>query len=121
MDGKPWPEFKNGKPITPNQIAKILRRFDIRSRTIRLDGSVTAKGYLFTDFAEAFDRFLPPSPDSNRNKVTTIENTGDSPSLETSQPDGLLPFETTVSGNVGAGCDGVTVQNEETQDAEVRV
>ncbi len=122
MDGKPWPEFKNGKPITPNQVARLLRRFDIHSRTIRLDDHSTAKGYPLSDFDDAFARFLPaPPPNAARNSVTTIENTGDSPSLETSQPDGLLPFETTVSGNVGAGCDGVTVQNEETQDAEVRV
>ena len=62
LDGKPWPEFgKGGKPITANQLAKLLGRFGIRSRTIRT-GDDTAKGYHREDFEDTFARYLPTPP-----------------------------------------------------------
>lgn len=115
MDGKPWPEFKQGKPITTNQIARLLRRFKIHSRTIRLDDAVTAKGYYLVDFDDAFSRFLPASPVSKRNMVTTIDNDSDSSILKTSQTAVLLPFNNPAPTNVCASGDGVTVPNSETE------
>lgn len=110
MEGQPWPEFgTGGKPISTNQLARLLGRFNIRSRTVRIaDG--TAKGYHLTDFEDAFARFLPAYPISNRHTVTTPVNIGDSPLFETSHPGTLLPFENAVPTNKGAGCDGVTVR-----------
>lgn len=108
MDGKPWPEFKNGKAITTNQVARLLARFNIRTRTVRI-GDTTAKGYHATDFEDAFARFLPSAPASKRNTVTSSANIGDSSPSETSQTESLLLFENSVPANVGNGCDGVTL------------
>ena len=30
MEGKPWPEYKNGQHISKNQIARLLKPFDIK-------------------------------------------------------------------------------------------
>ncbi|MGC8991090.1 MAG: hypothetical protein ACP5MD_13315, partial [Verrucomicrobiia bacterium] len=50
--------------------AKLLGRFKIKPRTIRLaDG--TAKGYLAADFESAFLRYLPQNPE---NAVTKRHN-----------------------------------------------
>jgi len=61
---KPWATFNHGYPISPRQIANRLREYGITSATIRLN-STTAKGYLFLQFVDAFNRYLstdkPPS------------------------------------------------------------
>jgi putative DNA primase/helicase len=58
-EGEPWPEFRNNKPITQNQIAKLLGPFGVKPRNIKLSVGKVAKGYLGTDFADAFTRYLP--------------------------------------------------------------
>lgn len=59
IEGRPWAEFgKAQKPISPNQLAKQLRRFGVAPCTIRV-GDETAKGYALSDFTDAFERFLP--------------------------------------------------------------
>jgi hypothetical protein len=60
IEGHPWAEWKNGKPITQNGLARLLRKFGILSGTIRLDEGQTAKGYKREDFEDAFSRYLPP-------------------------------------------------------------
>ena len=57
MEERPWPEFKCGKPITPRQMADLLRPFDIGPRTQR-DGIETFKGYKRSQFKSAFSRYL---------------------------------------------------------------
>src|SRR5262249_37571763 len=66
MEGRPWPEWKGGRPLTQNQLARQLKPFEIIPRTIRaLDGETfpggksTAKGYKLVNFEDAFDRYLP--------------------------------------------------------------
>jgi hypothetical protein len=59
LEDRPWPEWHQGKPITPRQIAKLLEPFDLTPGTIRTTGS-TAKGYKLEQFTDAFARYLPP-------------------------------------------------------------
>ncbi|MDP2355733.1 MAG: DUF3631 domain-containing protein [Beijerinckiaceae bacterium] len=59
IEGRPWPEWKAGKPITPTGLARQLAPFGIRPDTLRIE-SRTPKGYLLTQFADAFARYLPP-------------------------------------------------------------
>lgn len=54
---KPWGTFNQGHAISPRQIVCRLRDYDITSTTIRVH-STTAKGYLFLQFADAFNRYL---------------------------------------------------------------
>ncbi|MBI4569693.1 MAG: DUF3631 domain-containing protein [Planctomycetes bacterium] len=63
MENRPWPEWKNGKPITANQIARRLRAFGVSTRTIRTDTG-TPKGYLRFDLEDAFTRYPAPIPPS---------------------------------------------------------
>jgi hypothetical protein len=58
MEDRPWPEWKNGKPITPTQLAQLLRPFGI-VRGTRRDGRDTFKGYYLRQFGDAFSRYLP--------------------------------------------------------------
>ncbi len=62
LEHRPWPEYRNGRPITNAQLARALSRFGIVSQTIRLSEGGTAKGYYRTRFDDAFTRYLPVNP-----------------------------------------------------------
>lgn len=59
-EGRPWPEYRHGKPITPAQLAAVLKPFGIFPDSIRI-GDKTPKGYKLSDFHDAFARYLLPS------------------------------------------------------------
>jgi hypothetical protein len=60
MEGRPWANFKNRKPVTASQVASLLQPFGIRPSTKR-DGAATFKGYEYRQFSEAFSRYLRDS------------------------------------------------------------
>jgi putative DNA primase/helicase len=70
---KPWATFNHGHSISPRQIASRLREFGISSTTIRLHNT-TAKGYLFIQFADVFNRYLSPDKGSS---VTASQSISD--------------------------------------------
>jgi putative DNA primase/helicase len=59
LEGRPWADVSRGRPITDRLLARLLGRFGVRSRSIRV-GDATPKGYLRGDLADAFDRYLAP-------------------------------------------------------------
>lgn len=57
---KLWVAYgKSQRPISERQVSSLLREFKVYPRTIRV-GETTAKGYLRSSFAEAFEAYLPP-------------------------------------------------------------
>ena len=74
---KPWATYNRGVSIRPRQIASRLKDFGISSHTIRL-GFTTAKGYLKSQFADAFARYLV-------SKHNTVTNPSLSPSDVTNE------------------------------------
>jgi Protein of unknown function (DUF3631) len=54
----PWADWRGG-PIGPRPLARMLARFKIKSRTIRL-AEGTAKGYLREQFEDDWARYLRP-------------------------------------------------------------
>jgi hypothetical protein len=56
----PWATWHRGESISPRSLARLLHRFGIRSRTIRI-GNETAKGYHREQFEDAWRRYVPPS------------------------------------------------------------
>jgi hypothetical protein len=59
MEGRPWAEWKAGKPITPNQLAGLLKPFGIIPDSVRV-GDKTPKGYYRHQFEEVWRRYLTP-------------------------------------------------------------
>jgi len=57
IEGAPWFDLNHGREITTNTVARLLRKFDIASRTIRVDCD-TFKGYLRECFEDAWTRYL---------------------------------------------------------------
>jgi hypothetical protein len=56
-EGSPWPEYRNGKPISMNQVANLLKDYKVHSKQVCF-GSTTRKGYMREDFRDAFKRYL---------------------------------------------------------------
>jgi hypothetical protein len=53
IEGRPWAEWKAGKPITANGFARLLAPFGIAPETIRI-GDRTPKGYQLAYFETHF-------------------------------------------------------------------
>ena len=104
MENRPWSEWRNGKPITPAALARLLAPFRIVPGT-RRDGEFTFKGYLRSDFTEAFNTYLPdqtvtpsrPNKDGHCDVLQNVTLENDVTVLKASQP------------NNDGHCDGVTV------------
>jgi hypothetical protein len=57
MEERPWAQYDRGRPITPSQLAKLLKPWGISPRTLRF-GADLARGYRLDDFQDAFSRYL---------------------------------------------------------------
>lgn len=62
METRPWPEYKNGKGITPTKIASLLKDFGIKSQSLWFshlgEKGKTLQGYLREDFLDPWRRYL---------------------------------------------------------------
>jgi hypothetical protein len=54
----PWSEWRNGKPITPAQLARLLKPYGIAPELIRLPGCTVIRGYIRGQFEDAWGRYL---------------------------------------------------------------
>lgn len=74
LEHRPWHSWNDGDGITQRQIADRLRSYRIHSRNMKVAEDIAksgvAKGYLLTDFADAFTRYLSTDTDSNRYSAT---------------------------------------------------
>lgn len=117
MEGRPWPEWKQGKPMTANQLARALAPFGVRPRTVRA-GAETAKGYHREDFEDAWGRYLPAED------ATAAAEGGAEPSHrhnpggagvpgggEPSHPARRVTVPSGADAKPDGPCDGVTVPN----------
>jgi hypothetical protein len=78
-EDRPWPEFRDGSPITSKQLAGLLRPLGVKvGRTVRRGGK-TLKGYQREWLDDAFARYLAPT------SVTPQEVTGDTSTSVTPQ------------------------------------
>jgi len=57
MEERPWPEWRQGKPITQRQLARLLAPFGIKPKLIKFS-SDSARGYKFDQFADSFTRYI---------------------------------------------------------------
>lgn len=58
MEDRPWPEWKQGRPMTKNQLAGALRPFGVKPFNFRR-GEAVVKGYQRDHFEEVWARYLP--------------------------------------------------------------
>jgi Protein of unknown function (DUF3631) len=59
-EDRPWPEYRDGRPITARQMAALLRPLGITTNQTVRRGDTTSKGYRAADLADAWSQYLPP-------------------------------------------------------------
>lgn len=59
MEDRPWPEWRRGQPMTTSSVARLLKPFDLKPRTMRF-GLESAKGYEVAPVREACERYCGP-------------------------------------------------------------
>ncbi|MBI4191599.1 MAG: DUF3631 domain-containing protein [Betaproteobacteria bacterium] len=111
IEGRPWAEYRHGKPITPNQLARTLNEFGISPAPTR-SGDDIFKGYVLDKFSDVFERYLQIAPPGGNQPVTRLQvNAGaDCNPLQTVTRDLGVTLREELQANTGAGCNRVTVQ-----------
>ncbi len=73
LTDRPWPEWKNDKPMTQVQLARLLKPFKVKPKSIR-EGEITFKGYILEQFEDVFSRYAPST--DNRTVTPSQVNAG---------------------------------------------
>ena len=60
LDESPWADIR-GKAIDSRTLARRLGKYDVKPKQLRM-GERNTRGYERTDLADAWGRYLPPSP-----------------------------------------------------------
>ena len=113
LEGRPWGDWKNGKPLTPNGLARLLKMFKIQPSTMRLEDGSILKGYRYEDFVSVFESYgliatvtpLQSSSDGHFDEAPTV-----TPSMYVTVAMSEKPRN-------DAHCNAVTVDVAETEDA----
>lgn len=84
MEERPWPEWKNGKPITAAQLARLLKDYRIKPKQVWRHGK-NQRGYSLDQFKDAFERYTPPPDPLDPLKASS--GAGFSPKNEPLEPD----------------------------------
>jgi putative DNA primase/helicase len=77
LEGHPWAEYRrDGKPITKNALARLLKPFGIAPGNLRAAG-VVVKGYARAAFVPLWNRYLKDSPTATPlHAAETLEDSG---------------------------------------------
>ena len=110
MEGRPWCEWKAGRPITQNSLARQLAPFAIAPNNLRTHGQVV-KGYKREQFEDAFARYIPLPPDQTATPLQAAENKGFQGNAHPLQGEARSGLKTAANPSVSAACSGVAVQN----------
>jgi hypothetical protein len=71
IDESSWSTYNFGKPLDGGGLARLLRPYGIKPKTIRFDKD-TDKGYYRSDFEDAFKRYLGVRPETPVTPVTPV-------------------------------------------------
>jgi 5S rRNA maturation endonuclease (ribonuclease M5) len=122
LEDAPWGDLR-GKPLSDNQLARRLKQYDVKSKTLRVGKDESgkdhfAKGYERADLHDAWRRYLPPppSPDKPVTAVTPVTTqlfqglgatagTAQASSEPSRSPSDSMPVTTSVT-----PCDGSAEQ-----------
>jgi hypothetical protein len=79
----PWNNLK-GKPLDDRGLARRLREYGIKPKTIRTSSTDTARGYERKDFVDVWERYLPSLAPATSETSKTSETEPDLPAVPVS-------------------------------------
>ena len=95
---RPWIDWSRGKGLTQNGLARLLKPFSVKSKTMRI-GEDRRKGYEMSGFTDAFKRYVPVTPSftsvtpcqpNNINKLGINQGVTDKNNVTGEKEDNLL-------------------------------
>ncbi len=109
LEDRPWSEWRHGKPLTTNSLARLLRPFKIKAAQIKL-GLINRNGYTVLQFHDAFDRYLPSTTPQTS---TTLQPANDAASRHFQNSTGKkeVEFQKSRKPSNDAACRVVEVKN----------
>jgi hypothetical protein len=120
-DDGPWAEWW-GRAVAAgdskgpgHRLSRLLRPFNIGPRKIRI-GADTMRGFLRSDFEDAFTRYLPSLPEGGENG-TTAQPASIAAAIDAARSD--VPFHPPLQEDGGEGFDGVVARAKELFTGEV--
>jgi hypothetical protein len=114
MEARPWGEWKaskgaSAKPITPNQLARLLKPFGIVPDSVRI-GKQTPKGYYRSQFSEAWERYLAPEGVSEPQHRNNADEMGTSDTFQSATDSAGVADQKYEKPLCPSDCCGVAVQ-----------
>ncbi len=89
MDEAPWDNLR-GEPLDARGLAKLLGKYGVKSKSIRLDAQTVVRGYHRADLLDPWSRYLPePVGPSSQDSATSATGA-------TAQVDGPSPVADTL-------------------------
>jgi hypothetical protein len=110
LEGRPWAEYRKGKPMTQNQLARALKPIGIAPEVIR-SGDSTPRGYTIAQFAEAFERYLAPEGSFKPQQRNKRDECSTSDMFQTATRKTDVTVQKSEKPNNDGLCCGVAVQN----------
>jgi hypothetical protein len=95
IEEAPWGDLR-GHPLNTRGLARMLKRYDIRPRTIRLDDGSTPKGYLREQFEDLWHRYLPNAGDVAPPPIGAPAATPPQPASLSEKPGESIHYRTPV-------------------------
>ncbi|WP_078085338.1 DUF3631 domain-containing protein [Microbulbifer mangrovi] len=75
MEDRPWGEWRNGRPISPHGLAKLLQPFGVKSQQLK-KGYENRRGFSRGAFQDAFLRYLPEEVPESATPLPTPSSKG---------------------------------------------
>jgi Protein of unknown function (DUF3631) len=102
LEESPWAELR-GKPLDSRGLARLLSRYEVKSRPLRIDGKVV-KGYDATDLTDPWSRYLRGVSEETTEDGTVTDDTdpGASPSTSVTSVTAVTDDDTEQCHRCGA-------------------
>ena len=115
IEDHPWGDWRRGNPITQTGLARLLKPFNIHSKTIRLEMK-TPKGYELQQFEDAFKRYLShaftPTPPIQSATPQQVNDNRPLPEVQSATRINDVALANPRKPAMVADCGGVALQKE---------
>ena len=69
MEDRPWAEWRHGRPVSSQSVAKLLKPFEVRPKVLKVSGA-SARCYVRGEVEAAAKRYASDTPPATRNLST---------------------------------------------------